>query len=44
MSQECSCSECRLADEAFELNACFDRIPYIPTDDEDFYPLGKIRG
>lgn len=43
MSQECSCFECRLADEAFELNACFDRIPYIPTD-QDFLPIEKIRG
>lgn len=45
MSQECSCSECQLADEAFELNQIFDRVPYIPTDTEgDFLPLNKVQG
>lgn len=31
-------------DEAHELNARFDAVPYIPTDDGDFLPLRKVQG
>lgn len=45
MSQECSCFECRLADEAWEINEWVDRVPYIPTDtDTDFLPAWKVVG
>lgn len=34
-----------LEDEAYELNAIYSRVPYIPTEDDgDFLPLSKVVG